>query len=71
MIAMMPSRRRIGRAVVLTTDDARDLSAPRLPAGADVGWAVSELFEAAWIAAGGNPAEFHRSPRGLSDDRTR
>jgi len=65
------SRRRIGRAVVLATDDADELPAPQLPAGADVGWAVSALFEAAWVAAGGDPAEFHRSPRGSRGQRTR
>jgi len=48
----MALERRIGRAVVVATDDARDLPPPRLAARVDVGWAVSELFEAAWIAAG-------------------
>jgi hypothetical protein len=47
----------------LATDDPADLPPPRLPPGADAGWAVSELFEAAWVASGRDPAELTRSPR--------
>lgn len=44
------------------TDDPAELSPPRLPDGADAGWAVSELFEAAWVISGRDPAEL-RSPQ--------
>jgi hypothetical protein len=56
------TRRRVGRAELLVTDDPAELSPPRLPDGADAGWAVSELFEAAWLISGRDPAEL-RSPR--------
>jgi hypothetical protein len=49
--------------VLIATDDPSDLRPPRLPRGGDVGWAVSELFEAAWLMSGRDPAELARSPR--------
>jgi hypothetical protein len=62
------TRRRIGRAELLATDDPAELSPPRLPEGTDAGWAVSELFEAAWIISGRDPAEL-RSPRSVVELR--
>ena len=38
-------QRRARRASFIATDDPSELAPPRLPQGADVGWAVSELFE--------------------------
>lgn len=67
----MLAPRRGGRTRLLATDDASELAPPRFAEGTDVGWAVCELFEAAWIAAGGDPREFHRSARGRDVDRTR
>jgi hypothetical protein len=46
------------------TDDPAELASPRLPDGADAGWAVSELFEAAWLISGRDAAEL-RSPRSV------
>ncbi len=43
----------------------------RLPRGADAGWAVAELFEAAWLASGRDPDELTRSPRSGREARTR
>lgn len=57
------TQRQIGRALFVATDDPSELPPPRLDAQADVGWAVSELFEAAWITSGRDPAELRRSPR--------
>jgi hypothetical protein len=54
---------RVGRGTVVTTDNPRELRPLRRSAGVDVGWAVSELFEAAWIASGRPPEELRRSPR--------
>jgi hypothetical protein len=48
---------------LLATDEVTVLAPPRLGKRADVGWAVAELFQAAWIAAGRDPREFNRSPR--------
>lgn len=62
MIGGVERRRRVGRGVLISTVEAEDLSAPKLPRGVDVGWAVSELFEAAWIASGRDPADLV-SPR--------
>jgi hypothetical protein len=52
----------------VATDDPRDLPPPRLPEGADAGWAVSELFEAAWVISGRDPDELRRSPRSRGVD---
>ncbi len=71
MIAGMGTRRRVGRAVLVATDDPRELTPPRRAAGTDTGWAVSELFEAAWIASGRDPAELERSPRKRREAGTR
>jgi hypothetical protein len=60
--------RRLGRGTFIATDDPSELPPPRLPPGADVGWAVSELFEAAWIASGRDPEELRRSPRSRGVD---
>lgn len=55
----------------MATDDPRELTPPRRAAGTDTGWAVSELFEAAWIASGRDPAELERSPRKRREAGTR
>jgi hypothetical protein len=68
---MTTTRRRAGRAVLVATDDPSELTPPRLPEGADVGWAVSELFEAAWVLSGRDPAELRRSPRSVRESGTR
>lgn len=65
------TRRRNPKGSLLATDDPDELPPPRFGAGADVGWAVAELFEAAWIAAGRDPREFDRSPRERRETRTR
>jgi hypothetical protein len=67
----MITRRRVGRGEFLATDDPAELPPPRLPDGADAGWAVSELFEAAWIISGRDPAELRRSPRSKGAAGTR
>jgi hypothetical protein len=53
--------------VLIATDDPADLPPPRLAVGADAGWAVSELFEAAWILSGRDPTELRRSPRSVRE----
>lgn len=63
--------RRDGRAVFVATNDPSELPPPRLPEGADAGWAVSELFEAAWIVAGRDPDELRRSLRSRGETGTR
>jgi hypothetical protein len=67
----MTIHRRVGRASFIATDNPAELPPPRLPEGADVGWAVSELFEAAWISSGRDPAELRRSPRSGGEARGR
>jgi hypothetical protein len=67
----MTTRRRVGRAEFVATNDPTELPPPRLPEGADVGWAVSELFEAAWVISGRDPAALRRSPRSVSEAGTR
>ena len=57
------ARRRTGRVTFVATNDPTELTPPRLPEGADASWAVSELFETAWVIAGRDPAELRRSPR--------
>jgi hypothetical protein len=59
---------RLGRAELLVTDNPAELSPPMLPPGADAGWAVSELFEAAWIISGRDPSEL-RAPRSVVELR--
>jgi hypothetical protein len=66
----MATRRRAGRTEFVATNDPSELPPPRLPEGADAGWAVSELFEAAWVISGRDPAELRRSPRSGREAKT-
>ena len=61
----------VARAVVVATDDPTALPPPRLAEGTDAGWAVSELFEAAWVISGRDPADLRRSPRSRRETRVR
>ena len=62
-VTMPTKAQRIGRAVFLATDDPHELPPPRLEEGMDAGWAVAELFEAAWVVSGRDPDELRRSVR--------
>lgn len=71
MLRTVDERNRSRRVEILATDDPLELPPPRLPAEADAGWAVAELFEVAWLASGRDPAELTRSPRKHRETRAR